>query len=93
MMFREEKQFTFRFSLEAEFPEEYEGDAENYAWLRDWEQSVKPELVKIIFETLRRHPAWSVHVRNRGLSPEDEIEIAMIKDISKERPVAADGEL
>ena len=81
-MFREEKQFRLRFSLEAEFPEEYEGDDENYAWLREWEQSLKPELLKLIFETLRRHPAWKVHVRNRGLSPEDEIEIAMIKDLS-----------
>lgn len=79
-MFLEEKNFTFRFSLEATFPENYEGEEDNYAWLQEWERLVKPELVKTIFEALRRYPAWTVHVRNRGISPEDEIEIAVIKD-------------
>jgi hypothetical protein len=88
-MFREEKQFTFRFSLEAQFPEEYGGNDENYAWLTEWERAIKPELLKLIFETLRRHQSWTVHVRNRGLSPEDEIEIAMVKDHAEGRPVAS----
>jgi len=29
-----------------------------------------------------------MHVRNRGLSPNDEIEIAMVKDFRKDPPVA-----
>ena len=81
-MIHEEKQFCLRFSLEAQFPDEYEGDDDNYTWLRDWEQQVKPDLLKVVFETLRRHPLWNVHVRNRGLSPQDEIEIAMTKDLA-----------
>ena len=81
-MIHEEKQFSLRFSLEAQFPDEYDGDDDNYAWLRDWEQQVKPELLKVVFETLRRHPLWNVHVRNRGLAPQDEIEIAMTKDLA-----------
>lgn len=85
-MFQEEKRFTLRFSLEATFPEGYEGDEDNYAWLRDWNSQVKPELLKLIFDALRRHPAWTAHVRNRGLSPEDEIEIAMVKDYSRTPP-------
>ncbi|MBI4400028.1 MAG: hypothetical protein HY581_00165 [Nitrospirae bacterium] len=83
-MFQEEKGFNLRFSLEANFPEDYEGDEDNYAWLKDWRTRVKPELLKIIFDTLRRDPSWTVHVRNRGVSPEDEIEIAMVKDFSKD---------
>jgi hypothetical protein len=90
-MFREEKQFTFRFSLEAQFPEEYEGEQDNYLWLQDWERSVKPELLKLIFDSLRRHPSWNAHVRNRGLSPNDEIEIAMVKDFSQETGQAPPG--
>lgn len=82
-MFQEEKTFTFRFNLEALFPEDYEGDEDDYAWLRDWEVRVKPELLKTIFESLRRYPSWTVHVRNRGKSPSDEIEVAMVKDFSK----------
>lgn len=81
-MFQEDKTFTFRFSLEATFPEEYDGDEDNHAWLREWEKQIKPELLKLMFESLRRHPSWKVHVRNRGLSPEDEIEVVMAKDFS-----------
>jgi hypothetical protein len=82
-MFQEEKTFTLRFSLEAFFPDDYEGDEDNQAWARDWETRIKPELVKLVFEYLRRHPSWTVHVRNRGLPPTDEIEIAMVRDFTK----------
>jgi hypothetical protein len=79
----EEKSFVFRISLEAGFPDDYDGDSEEYAWLRDWEQRIKPELIRSLFETLRQYPSWTVHVRNRGKSPADEIEVAMIRDFSK----------
>jgi hypothetical protein len=82
-MFREEKTFTVRFSLEATFPEDYEGDADNHAWLQEWEKHIKPELLKLIFDSLRRRQAWNVHVRNRGMSPQDEIEVAMERDFSQ----------
>ena len=39
-----------------------------------------------IFDSLRRYPAWNAHVRNRGKPPGDEIEIAMNKDFSGEKP-------
>jgi len=79
-MYQEEKTFTLRFSLEAAFPDDYEGEQDNYLWLKEWEQVVKPDLLKAVFDCLRRHPAWTAHVRNRGLSPLEEIEIAMAKD-------------
>jgi hypothetical protein len=81
-MVREEKTFIFRFSLEASFPDDYEGEQDNHVWLQEWERLVKPELLRVVFESLRRHPTWKTHVRNRGLSPLDEIEIAMEKDLS-----------
>jgi hypothetical protein len=82
-MFHEEKTFTFRISLDVAFPEDYDGDEDNLAWLREWEKQIKPELLKVIFDSLRRHHDWKVHVRNRGISPLDEIEVAMEKDFSK----------
>lgn len=81
-MVREEKTFIFRFSLEASFPDDYEGEQDNRVWLQEWERLVKPELLRVVFESLRRHATWKTHVRNRGLSPLDEIEIAMEKDLS-----------
>ncbi len=82
-MFQEEKTFTFRFSLEATFPDEYEGDEDNYAWLQDWEKRIKPELLHVLFTSLRQNASWAAHVRNRGMSPETEIEIVMTKDFAK----------
>ena len=76
-MFQEEKTFNLRFALEAKFPDDYEGDEDGQMWVKEWEQRLKPELVKLVFDYLRRHPAWTVHVRNRGASSLDEIEIAM----------------
>ena len=60
-------------------------DADNYAWLQEWDKEIKPELLRLIFDSLRRHPSWSVHVRNRGLSPLDEVEIAMVRDFNTGR--------
>jgi hypothetical protein len=82
-LFKEEKEFILRFNLEARFPEDYEGEEEGMLWLKEWEAAVKPELLKLIFSSLRRHSHWNAHVRNRGVSPENEIEIVMIKDFSK----------
>jgi hypothetical protein len=39
-------------------------------------------MIKQLFETLREYPAWKVHVRNRGVSAADEIEVAMMRDFS-----------
>lgn len=78
-MHHETKTFTLRFSLEASFPDEYEGDDDQYAWAAEWERRIKPELIKVTFDCLRRHPAWSAHVRNRGVSPIDEVEISLTR--------------
>jgi hypothetical protein len=82
-MYQEEKTFTLRFSLEASFPDDYEGDEENQAWVREWETRIKPDLVKALFESLRQHRSWQTYVRNRGKSPDDEIEIVLARDFSK----------
>jgi hypothetical protein len=82
-MYQEEKTFTFRFSLEASFPDGYEGDEEHYAWMREWETRIKPDLIKALFESLRQHKSWQSHVRNRGVSSAEEIEIVLARDFSK----------
>ncbi len=81
-MFEEEKTFTFRFNLVAGFPEDYDGDDDEYAWLHDWETRIKPDLLKTVMAALRAHPSWSVHVRNRGMPATDEVEIALKKTFS-----------
>ncbi len=87
-MYQEEKSFQLSFSLEASFPEDYEGQEDEYAWLQDWNARIKPELLKVIFDSLRRHPSWKAHIRNRGKSTHDEIEIALTKDFSNSSPTS-----
>ena len=85
-MYQEEKTFTMRFSLEATFPDDYDGEDDRHAWIHEWESQIKPHVLKQVFESLRQHPAWSSHVRNRGIAPTDEIEIVVSKDFSKPVP-------
>jgi len=82
----EEKSFRLRFSLEASFPEDYDGEEDEFAWVREWEARIKPQLLKNVFDSLRQHPAWNAHIRNRGISPAEEIEIVLSRDFSKPEP-------
>ncbi len=76
-----EKTFLLRFTLEAQIPEALfeEEDFEEDAWLDEWEVGVKPALIRAVFAQLRATPAWNARVRNRGLSPLDEIEIVVTR--------------
>ena len=72
-----EKTFTLRFSVSAEIPDVLlaDDDFEDDEWWREWEGLIKPGLIRAVFTHLRSAPNWEVHIRNRGVSPEDEIEI------------------
>jgi len=85
-MYLEEKTFTLRFSLEASFPDDYEGEEDQLVWVQEWESQIKPQLMKTLFESLRQHQAWKARIRNRGISPADEIEIVLSRDLSKPTP-------
>ncbi|UCH91855.1 MAG: hypothetical protein JSU60_03925 [Nitrospirota bacterium] len=78
-MYQEEHTFTLRFSLEAKFPEEYDGDDDEMVWLKQWEGQVKPDIVKSVFQTLEHYPDWAARFRNRGMAATDEIEIVLEK--------------
>ena len=82
-MYQEDKTFALRFTLEASFPDEYAGDEDERNWVREWEATIKPQLIKSVFESLRRHGGWTSRIRNRGVSPADEIEIVLTRDFSK----------
>lgn len=85
-MYQEEQAFALRFSLEASFPDDYAGEEDNKAWIREWEARIKPQMLKLVFESLRQQPGWTAHVRNRGISPADEIEVVLARDFSKPLP-------
>ena len=78
-MYQEDQSFHIRFSLEATFPDDYEGEDDERIWLKQWEAVVKPDIVKSIFQTLERYPEWATRFRNRGIAATDEIEIVLEK--------------
>jgi len=84
-MHHEEQSFTLRFSLEATFPEDYEGEEDELVWAKDWETRVKPDIIKGIFQTLKFYPEWAARFRNRGMAASEEIEIVLEKDFSGSR--------
>jgi hypothetical protein len=79
-----EKTFTLRFSLLADIPDELwqDEDFEEDAWLDEWEAGIKPALVRVVFAHLRTFPGWQARIRNRGISPADEIEIVLERTLS-----------
>jgi hypothetical protein len=74
-----EKTFIVRFSLSAAFPEALweDDDFEEDAWLSEWEAEIKPGLIRAVFGQLRSFADWHARIRNRGVSPLDEIEIVV----------------
>ena len=79
----EERTFLLRFSLSAEISQEAWED-EDFAgdeWLNQWEMQIKPGLIRAVFSYLRTFEDWHCHIRNRGVSPLDEIEVVMKKTI------------
>jgi hypothetical protein len=80
-----EKTFLLRFTLAAEVPDavwEHE-DFEEDAWLDEWEVGLKPAIIRAVFAQLRSVPTWSARVRNRGMSPLDEIEIVVSRRLGE----------
>lgn len=79
----DERTFMLRFSLSVEIApaawddEDFEGDA----WLGEWEAGIKPGLIREVFGYLRKFEGWTCHVRNRGVSATDEIEIVMTRTV------------
>jgi hypothetical protein len=72
---REQARFVVSIDLSAEFDEDYDGDDDGYVWLERWKASVRPQLVRAVFQTLRSDPAFDAIPVTRGKDPDAEIEI------------------
>jgi hypothetical protein len=68
----ESKEFVLRFELRAEFPEDYEGDEDGYAWAAAF-PALAQSLVGAVVRTVAAQPGWKIRPTNRGRSSEDEV--------------------
>ena len=72
---REEGNLTIRVELSAEFDEAYEGDDDGYAWLERFRSEVQPQVVRAMFETLRKDGCFDVIPVSRGRSPDEHVDV------------------
>lgn len=73
MRYVEERDFTLRLDIRCEFPENYEGEADGYAWLAEFHERIAPRVVQAVVAAIRDHPGWAVRPGNRGRPIEDEV--------------------
>jgi hypothetical protein len=77
MRFVEERDFTLRFDLRCTFEEDYEGELDGYAWLREFRDRIAPQVVEAAVRAIRGHPGWTVRPGNRGRAIEDEVTLVV----------------
>ncbi len=80
---REEQTFTIELQIIAEFPDDYQGDEDGYAWAQRFERELRPELVRALFEAVRRTPGWTAIAAPRGRDPSRALEIELRPDLEK----------
>ena len=81
MAYVEEREFTLQLQLRCEFPEDYQGEADGYAWAAEL-PALTQEIVHAAIAAIARHPRWKVHPGNRGRSTEDEVLLVLDREIS-----------
>lgn len=72
MKYTEEREFDLHLVLRCEFPEDYEGDLDGYAWAEEIPK-ITAEVVSAAVAALRRRPGWQLRGGNRGRPTEDEV--------------------
>ena len=78
MKYTEEREFNLHLVLRCEFPEDYEGDLDGYAWAEEAPR-VTREVVSAAVAAIMRLPGWKVSGGNRGRPTEDELLLVIEK--------------
>ncbi|HXI59198.1 MAG TPA: hypothetical protein VNO55_24190 [Polyangia bacterium] len=72
MKYVEEREFTLRFSVRCEFPDDYDGDDDGLVWAKEFD-AIAAEVVAAAVQAVRRRPGWSVRPANRGRPASEEV--------------------
>jgi hypothetical protein len=87
--YKETKTFQITIELEAEFGDEYEGDDDGGAWLREWMETVRPQMLSSVIRALGADKRFKVRPFSRGRSPDDVAEFR----VTFEPPTKLDTDL
>jgi len=78
MNYVEEREFTLRFELRCEFPENYEGDADGFEWVKDF-PAIAAQIVQSAAAIVRQHSGWTVRPANRGRPTDEEVTLLVTR--------------
>ena len=79
MDYTEEREFTVRFAVRCTFPDDYEGEADGFAWWADF-APMAAEIVQAAAQIVARRPGWKVRPANRGRPAEEEVTLVVERD-------------
>ena len=82
MTYTEEREFTLRFELRCEFPDDYDGDLDGYAWMKAF-PAIAAEAIRAAAAAAAAGspPRWNVHTKNRGRSSDDEVTLVLTRAV------------
>jgi hypothetical protein len=79
MNYTEEREFALRFSVQCSFPDDYEGDADGFAWWTEF-STISAEIVRAAVQIVARRPGWKVRPANRGRPADEEVMLVVERD-------------
>ena len=85
MIYAEERDFTLRFALRCEFPDDYDGEEDGGKWAEAWD-AIAAEVVATAVDLVRRRRGWRVRPSNRGRPASDEVTLQVERVLDENLP-------
>ena len=76
MPYVEEREFTLRFEIRCEFPDDYDGEQDGYEWATEL-PGLTSDVIKAAVQAISRRPGWRIHPSNRGVSSDREVTLVL----------------
>lgn len=78
MKYVEEREWNLRLVVRCEFPDDYEGELDGYAWA-DELPAITGDVMRAAVTALTRRPGFTLKGGNRGRPSEDEVTLVLDK--------------
>ena len=85
MKYVEEREFTVRFQVRCEFPDDYDGDEDGLQWAGAFD-GIASEVVAAAVQAVKRRPGWAIRPANRGRPSTDEVTLVVDRVLDPPAP-------